>query len=107
MELKKQIGSEIKRIRESLKLSQEAFAEKIEIDVTFLSGVENGHRNITLNTLEKISTALNTNILSNIIPLEKEVYKTREEYIKNIEDIIQRMDMDSLNALYILLKNQY
>lgn len=107
MKLKNQVGIEIKKLRESLKLSQEAFAEKIQIDVTFLSGIENGHRNITLETLDKIMTALDSNILTKLIPIEKKQFKEREEYLLEIEKIIQEMDIKSLAALHTVLTNKY
>jgi Predicted transcriptional regulators len=57
MDIKIKIGLRIKEIRTHLALSQEAVAFKAEIDRTFMNHVENGKRNVSIETLEKIITA--------------------------------------------------
>lgn len=57
MDIKTKIGLRIKEIRTLLTLSQEAVAFKAEIDRTFMNHVENGRRNVSVETLEKIITA--------------------------------------------------
>ena len=54
MDIKQKIGLRIKEIRTELHLSQEAVAYKAEIDRTFMVHVENGRRNVSVETLEKI-----------------------------------------------------
>lgn len=58
MELRAVVGRNVKRIREARGLPQDELAHLAEIHVTYLSGVENGRRNITLNVLERIARAL-------------------------------------------------
>ncbi len=57
MDIKKRIAYRIKEIRTQLNLSQEAVAYKAEIDRTFMVHVENGRRNVSVETLEKIITS--------------------------------------------------
>ncbi|MEO6456260.1 MAG: helix-turn-helix transcriptional regulator [Ginsengibacter sp.] len=57
MDIKTKIGIRIKEIRTQLALSQEAIAFKAEIDRTFMNHVENGRRNVSVETLEKIITS--------------------------------------------------
>ena len=57
MDIKTKIGIRIKEIRTQLTLSQEAVAFKAEIDRTFMNHVENGRRNVSVETLEKIITS--------------------------------------------------
>jgi len=57
--IKHKIGSRIKELRLDRKLSQEALANIAEIDRTYMTSVENGRRNISVVTLEKILLALN------------------------------------------------
>lgn len=52
------IGSRIRTRRKALELSQEKLALKADIDRTYLAGVEQGKRNISIKNLEKILTAL-------------------------------------------------
>ena len=54
MEVKTSIGLRIKEIRNDKKLTQEAVAWKAEVDRTFMNHVENGKRNVSVETLEKI-----------------------------------------------------
>lgn len=44
----------IKEIRTDKNLTQEAIAFKAEVDRTFMNHVENGKRNVSVETLEKI-----------------------------------------------------
>lgn len=52
------VGKRIKTLRNEKKLSQEKLALKADIDRTYLAGAEQGKRNISLKSLEKIVTAL-------------------------------------------------
>lgn len=52
------IGNRIRERRKALELSQEKLALKAEIDRTYLAGVEQGKRNISIRNLEKILIAL-------------------------------------------------
>ena len=52
------IGLRIKELRNSLGLSQEKLALKAEIDRTYLAGIEQGKRNPSIKSLEKIIDAL-------------------------------------------------
>ncbi|MEQ6353200.1 helix-turn-helix transcriptional regulator [Lysinibacillus sp. M3] len=56
--LVKLVGSNIKEIRKSKKLTQEELAEKCGLQTSYLAGVERGDRNITIQTLEKITEGL-------------------------------------------------
>ena len=44
--------------REALGLSQEAFADKIGFHRTYISAIEGGKRNVSLDNLDKIAKAL-------------------------------------------------
>ena len=54
MDIKTKIGLRIKELRTEKNLTQEAIAFKAEIDRTFMNHVENGKRNISIDTLEKV-----------------------------------------------------
>lgn len=59
----KEVGLRIQELRKTkLNISQTAFALKIGYDRTFLSRVERGIQNITLETLEKICDGLGVTI---------------------------------------------
>ena len=52
------IGQRIREIRNNQGLSQEKLALKADIDRTYLAGVEQGKRNLSIKSLEKILIAL-------------------------------------------------
>jgi transcriptional regulator with XRE-family HTH domain len=54
MDIQEKIGCRIKEIRTAKNLTQEAVAWNAEIDRTFMNHVENGKRNISVKSLEKI-----------------------------------------------------
>lgn len=54
MDIKTAIGLRIKELRTEKNLTQEAVAFKAEVDRTFMNHVENGKRNVSVDTLTKI-----------------------------------------------------
>lgn len=58
MEIRRQVGVNIRRLREARGLSQEALAFEAELHRTYISGVERGVRNPTVTVLAKIAQAL-------------------------------------------------
>ena len=71
MDIQKVVGTNIRKIRESQKLSQEKLADLSELDRTYIFSIEKGRRNISIKVLFKIAKALNVSIL---------------ELVKNLED---------------------
>jgi transcriptional regulator with XRE-family HTH domain len=62
MDVKLKVGQRIKTLRKHLGLSQEALALKAEVDRTYMTDVENGRRNISIEILEKIIAALEVSV---------------------------------------------
>lgn len=54
----KKVGARIKELRAAREISQEKLALKADIDRTYLAGVEQGKRNPSIKSLEKIIVAL-------------------------------------------------
>lgn len=52
------LGGAVRRQREKLGFSQEAFAFEAELDRTYVSGIERGVRNPTVKTLVRICRVL-------------------------------------------------
>jgi transcriptional regulator with XRE-family HTH domain len=59
MEIKQQFGTVLKRERDRLGWSQEKLANDIDVDQAYISRVEAGQVNLTLETIEALATALN------------------------------------------------
>ena len=58
MSIKFEVGKRIRELRNEMGISQEALANKAEIDRTYVTDVENGRRNISIENLEKLVVAL-------------------------------------------------
>ncbi len=58
MDIKKKIGERIKAIRSDLNLSQDEIAMRAEMERSFITHIESGRRNISVETLEKVISAL-------------------------------------------------
>jgi len=54
MEIQKKIATRIRALREEKKLKQEDLAWQSNLDRTYMNHVENGRRNISVKSLEKI-----------------------------------------------------
>lgn len=57
-----ELGRKIRRIRESRSLSQEQLASIIDIDRTYIGGIERGERNVAAVNLARIAIALDTEV---------------------------------------------
>ena len=55
-------GSTIRKIRQSQNISQEKFADLCGLHRTYISDVELGKRNVSLENIEKIADALNITV---------------------------------------------
>jgi transcriptional regulator with XRE-family HTH domain len=56
------LGAEIKALRLKKGLSQEAFADELGIDRSYVGGIERGEHNVALVNLLKIASALNISL---------------------------------------------
>lgn len=54
MDIKQKIGERLKELRTQKNLSQEAVAYNANIERSFITHIENGRRNVSVETLEKI-----------------------------------------------------
>ena len=61
-EVKLRFGNRMKELRKKKGLSQEKLALDIEMDLTSVNEIENGHRSPKLITMYKISRALGVNL---------------------------------------------
>ncbi|MFQ6702946.1 MAG: helix-turn-helix domain-containing protein [Alphaproteobacteria bacterium] len=59
----KKLGERIKKLRKEAGISQEKLAELAGLDRTYINGVENGRRNISIINMEKICIALEISLV--------------------------------------------
>lgn len=61
-DIRVRFGRALRRRREKLGVSQEAFADICQLDRTYIGGIERGERNVALVNIEKIAKALKTSL---------------------------------------------
>lgn len=61
-DIKYRFGKAVRRRRRELDLSQEKLGELAELHPTYISGIERGDRNPTLENIEKLAKALDISI---------------------------------------------
>jgi transcriptional regulator with XRE-family HTH domain len=59
MEIKKKFGSNVRDLRKLANISQEELALRLNADQAYVSRIEAGQMNVTLETIDEISKALN------------------------------------------------
>ncbi len=103
MPIKKDLGINIKKIRKNRKLTQEEFAEMINIAPRTLSGIECGENFVTAETLDKIVVALDTTQeeLFSVVPTISEE-QLCDEIIKTLQN--RTIERDTLEIIYRILK---
>ena len=68
-----QFGKRLKKLRKELtNLSQENFANHINMDRTYYSSIENGNRNVSLLNILKIAEGLNITLSELFFDIENE-----------------------------------
>lgn len=58
MDIKQKVGLRIKEIRGQKKMSQEEVANTADMERSFMTHIESGRRNISVETLQRILSAL-------------------------------------------------
>ena len=56
------MGQRIKELRKTISLSQESLANKADVDRTYVTDVENGRRNVSVEILERLISALDVTV---------------------------------------------
>jgi transcriptional regulator with XRE-family HTH domain len=102
------IGERLRNIRKQQGLSQEVLAEKAGLHNTYIGQVERGEKNLTIETLEKIVTALNTSfedLFSLLQPSNITADKTTlNTLLSRLNTLTIDEQMDILAVIEVLMK---
>lgn len=100
-ELRKQMGIRIRAIRKAKGLTQQQLAELSGLDDAYIGSVERGERNFSIDTLEKVLTALNVSI-SELMFSKEHVTKDetiRQEAIDEFVALTSRLNEKQIGIL--------
>jgi transcriptional regulator with XRE-family HTH domain len=62
LDIRIRFGRALRRHRQKLEVSQEAFADMCQLDRSYIGGIERGERNVALVNIEKIAKTLRLTI---------------------------------------------
>lgn len=102
MNIKESIGARIKSLRQGKGLTQETLAEKIGISSKYLSSIERGKENPTLDTLIQLALALEVELFE--IFLYAHEVSNSKELKESIQSLIGEADVDRLRLATKLLR---
>lgn len=63
MGIQQDFGRRVRELRQQKNISQEALAHLAELDRTYMNSLENGRRNVSIQTIEKVLKALEVSFL--------------------------------------------
>jgi len=102
-EIKELIGARIKSIRDAKGMTQERLAEVMDINSKYLSNIERGKENPTLDMLIKLANALEVEMwemfdFGHEVSL-KELRETMGRFLKELDEDKLRMSVKLLRAV--------
>lgn len=98
MKYQELINTSIKNLRKSNNLTQEEFAEKIDISIQRLSNIERNRYQPTADTIDKICKAFK------ITPAELLLGQNDNEIINNITLLLTNCPKNKLKKIYEVIK---
>ncbi len=62
MDIRKKVGKRLRELRLAKGLSQEKFSFECDLDRTYIAGIEQGRRNVSIVNIEKIAKSFNISV---------------------------------------------
>lgn len=100
MNLKQMIGVRIKDIRNKRRITQEQLSESVGINTKYLSSIERGKENPTLNILLKLAQSLDVNLDEIFSDIQIEDPENRRAMLNSLLD---EADDEQLKFAYKIL----
>lgn len=100
----KELGRRIREKRNFLGYSQEQLAELSEIDPSYLSNLENGHRKMSIEVLARIAKSLESSIDYLLFGEHKTEKIKKEAQFFEIKSILENVDANFLEEYIAYIK---
>lgn len=104
MDLNTSVGKRLKHLRKSKGLTQEHLAEKCNISVHHISGLERGLHSVSLSTLEHISLVLGVSIRDFFEPEKKRKKTDLDNSIDILLKYLYKMNSSNVKFLTLIAK---
>lgn len=102
MNIKQMLGIRIAELRKTKGITQEQLAGKMEISPKYLSSIERGKENPTLNTLISLSESLGVNFEDLFRFIQIENLSKRKSLVTSL---VNKADADQLKLAYKILSS--
>lgn len=100
MKIQEKLGKRIKQIRELKGLTQEDFEEVSGINARYLSALERGQKNVTVQILEKVAKTLNIEVLD-LFYFES---KDQKSFDVDLNSVLKTVDPDTKKKIIKILQ---
>lgn len=97
----KEVGNRIKQVRKAQNLSQADLADKMNVSTSYISDVENGKINFSLDTLMRLTEALQ---ISADWLLQTNIPEVKNIHVSEINDILSDCSSSESQLLIKMLK---
>nr|WP_272907503.1 helix-turn-helix transcriptional regulator [Paenibacillus xylanexedens] len=99
----KQIGNQIRVLRKKRGLTQDQLGEKVQLPQSYIGGIERGNKNISIETLEKLITALDIHPYEIFESLEVG-NSEKENLLDSLKILLSKRDIQEISIIYKLSK---
>lgn len=96
------LGLRVRHIRDELGLSQEKIAEQCGISTKYVSDLERGKANVSIQILEKVANSLG---VTTIDLLDNDHEAERELLVKEVTDFLQTASDEKVRTVYRIMKS--
>ncbi|GGG81993.1 helix-turn-helix domain-containing protein [Paenibacillus radicis (ex Gao et al. 2016)] len=100
------VGNRIRALRKQRGWTQEQLAEKANLHYSYLSSMERGERNVSIDSLEKVINALKINPMQIFNFMDTEVLEgtaDKESTLQAINALLQVRNTDEVKMVYRIL----
>lgn len=102
-ELKTIIGYKIREIRRARSLSQEQLGEKVDMSQSYIGEIERGEVNVSLETLDKLTRALDVTMLE-LLRLENiqldSIRSNKMTVIQLLQELLIQKSLEEISMIY-------
>ncbi|MGM0836556.1 MAG: helix-turn-helix domain-containing protein [Bacillota bacterium] len=107
-EILKMVGENIRYFRKNKGITQEELGEMSDIQYTYIGGIERGERNISLETLEKITNSLGIS-LSEVFQFKNlnvdEQHFNKHQLIEINRSLLENRSNEEIKLIHKTIKN--
>lgn len=100
--IRKKLGARVRALREAKNLSQESLAESVDMDQQYISRLESGKMNATVDSLERIAEGLGAPLFSLFSSSKQFTAPSEEEVAQVFSEIPLQWRGQAWNVICIM-----